>query len=92
MKLMSRCSRQAWVDEMIICTVVTQGIVANSKPIASYAQTVVQLDTKLAFLKIASLKQLCVAMINICTFNIPYGSCVVTTSFVHIADKWGLKL
>ena len=39
-----------------------------------------QLDTKLAFLKIASWKQLCVVMINI------QYSCVVATSFVHRAD------
>ena len=48
---------------------VTQGIATNSKAIASYTQTVMQFDTKLAFLKIASWKQLCVVMINICTFN-----------------------
>ena len=41
-----------------------------------------QLDTKLAFLKIASRKQLCVVMINI------QYSCVVATSFVHRADIW----
>ena len=59
MKLMSRCSRHAWVDEMGICTVMSR------KAIASYTQTIMQLDTKLAFLKIASWKQLCVVMINI---------------------------
>ena len=67
MKLMSRYSRHAWVDEMSIqlhCYV-TQGIPTNSKAIASYTLTVTQLDTKLAFLKIASWKQLCVVMINI---------------------------
>ena len=40
-----------------------------------------QLDTKLAFLKIASWKQLCVVMINI------QYSCVVATSFVHTAQR-----
>ena len=53
---MSRYSRHAWVDEMSIqlhCYV-TQGIATNSKAIASYTLTVTQLDTKLAFLKIAS--------------------------------------
>ena len=56
MKLMSRYSRHAWVDEMSIqlhCYVI-QGIPTNSKAIASYIPTVMQLDTKLAFLKIAS--------------------------------------
>ena len=56
MKLMSRYSRHAWVDEMSIqlhCYV-TQGIPTNSKAIASYTPTVTQLDTKPAFLKIAS--------------------------------------
>ena len=80
MKLMSRYSRHAWVDEMSIqlhCYV-TQGIPTNSKAIASYIPTVMQLDTKLAFLKTASWKQLCVVMI----------SCVVATSFVHRADIW----
>ena len=87
MKLMSRCSRHAWVDEMGICTVMSlKGYATNSKAIASYTQTVTQLDTKLAFLKIASWKQLCVVMINI------QYSCVVATSFVHRADTWGLKL
>ena len=86
MKLMSGYSRHAWVDEMSIqlhCYV-TQGIVipTNSKAIASYTPTVTQLDTKLAFLKIASWKQLCVVMINI------QYSCVVATSFVHRADIW----
>ena len=54
-KLMSRCSRHAWVDEMGICTVtyVTHCYATNSKAIASYTQTVTQLDTKQAFLKIA---------------------------------------
>ena len=37
--------------------------------IASYTQTVMQLDTKLAILKIVSWKQLCVVIINMCTFN-----------------------
>ena len=67
MKLMSRYSCHAWVDEMSIqlhCYV-TQGIPTNSKAIASYTPTVTQLDTKLSFLKIASWKQLCVVMINI---------------------------
>ena len=53
MKLMSRCSRHAWVDEMGICTVMSlthdQGIATNSKAIASQTQTVMQLDAKLAF-------------------------------------------
>ena len=64
MKLMSRHSRHAWVDEMSIQLhfYVTQGIPTNSKAIASYTPTVTQLDTKL---KIASWKQLCVVMINI---------------------------
>ena len=62
-----------WISEMGICTV-TQGTATNSKVIASYTQTVIQLDTKLAFLKIASWKQLCVVMINI------QYSCVVATS------------
>ena len=84
MKLMSRYSRHAWVDEMNIqlYCYVTQGIPTNSKAIASYTPTVTQLDTKLAFLKIASWKQLCVVMINI------RYSCVVATSFVHRADIW----
>ena len=86
MKLMSRYSCHAWVDEMSIqlhCYVmITQGIPTNSKAIASYTLTVTQLDTKLAFLKIASWKQLCVVMINI------QCSCVVATSFVHRADIW----
>ena len=84
MKLMSRYSRHAWVDKMSIqlhCYV-TQGIPTNSKAIASYTPTVTQLDTKLAFLKIASWKQLRVVMINI------QYSCVVATSFVHRADIW----
>ena len=74
MKLMSRCSHHAWVDEMGICT---QRIATNSKAIASYTQTVMQLDTKLGFLKIASWKQLYVVIINI---------------QVHTADIWGLNL
>ena len=79
MKFMSRYSRHAWVDEMSIqlyCYVI-QGIptIINSKAIASYTPTVTQLDTKLAFLKIASWKQLCVVIINI------QYSCVVATSF-----------
>ena len=45
---------------------VTQGIATNSKTIASYTQTVMQLDTKLSFLKIALWKQFCIMMINIC--------------------------
>ena len=57
MKLMSRYSRHAWVDE-IAFSCITQGIPTNSKAIASYSPTVMQLDTKLAFLKIASWKQL----------------------------------
>ena len=89
MKLMSGYSHHAWVDEMSIqlhCYV-TQRIVipTNSKAIASYSPTVTQLDTKLAFLKIASWKQLCVVMINI------QYSCVVATSFVHRADIWNLE-
>ena len=36
----------------------------NRKAIVGYSSTVSQLDTKLAFLKIASWKQLCVVMIN----------------------------
>ena len=64
---------------------VTQGIATNSKAIASYTQTVMQLDTKLAFLKITSWKQLCVVMINI------QYSCVVAISFVHAAHTWGLN-
>ena len=64
----------------------SKGIPTNSKAIASYIPTVMQLDTKLAFLKIASWKQLCVVMINI------QYSCVVATSFVHRADTWGLNL
>ena len=82
MGVTSRYSRYAWVDEMSIqlhCYV-TQGIPTNSKAIASYTPTVTQLDTKLAFLKIASWKQLCVVMINI------QYSCVVATSFVHRTD------
>ena len=62
MKFMSRYSHHAWVDEMSIhlhCYV-TQGISTNSKAIAGYSPTVTHLDTKLAFLKIASWKQLCV--------------------------------
>ena len=46
MKLMSRHSHHAWVDEMSIhlhCYV-TQGIPTNSKAIASYTPTVMQLD------------------------------------------------
>ena len=74
---MKLSSHQAWVD--LHCHV-TQGITTNSKAIASYTLTVIQLDTKLAFLKIASWKQLCVVMINI------QYSCVVATSFVHTAD------
>ena len=49
MKLMSRYSHHAWVNEMSIqlhCYV-TQGIPTNSKAIASYSPTVTQLDTKL---------------------------------------------
>ena len=57
---------------------ITQEIATNSKAIVSYTQTVMQLDTKLAFLKIASWKQLCVV-----TINIQY-ICVIATSFVHI--------
>ena len=84
MGVTSRYSCHAWVDEMSIqlhCYV-TQGISTNSKAIASYIPTVTQLNTKLAFLKIASWKQLCVVMINI------QYSCVVVTSFVHRADIW----
>ena len=65
---------------------VTQGIATKSKAIASYTQAVMQLHTKLAFLKIASLKQLCAVIINI------QYTCVVATSFVHRADTWGLNL
>ena len=41
MKLISRCSRHAWVHEMGICIVMSA---TNSKAIASYTQTVMQLD------------------------------------------------
>ena len=87
MKLISRYSHHAWVDEMSIqlhCYV-TQGIPTNSKAIArgrTHIPTVTQLVTKLAFLKIASWKQHCVVMINI------QYSCVVAISFVHRADIW----
>ena len=78
---MSRYSRYAWVDEMAFsCTVMS--LKGYRKAIAGYSPTVSQLDTKLAFLKIASWKQLCVVMINI------QYSCVVATSFVHRADIW----
>ena len=65
MKLMSGYSHHAWVDEMDICTAIcySKRIATNSKAIASYTQTVMRFDTKLAFLKIASWKQLCVVMI-----------------------------
>ena len=46
-----------WMKWALHCYV-TQGIATNSKAIVSYTQTVMQLDTKLAFLKIASWKQL----------------------------------
>ena len=87
---MSRCSRHAWVDEVGICTVVTQGIVTNSKPIASYAQTVMQLDTKLH-----SIFENCIVETTLCCddqYLYFQYSCVVATSFVHTADKWGLNL
>ena len=65
MKRMSRHSHHAWVDEMSIqlhCYV-TQGIPTNSKAIAGYSPTVMQLDTKLAFLKI-NIQYSCVVAIS----------------------------
>ena len=67
MKFMSRCSRSchAWVDEMGIYTVI-----CHSRD--NYQQqtnnTVMQLHTKLAFLK--SWKQLCVAMIYLLSIQL----------------------
>ena len=64
----------AWVDKMGICTVMSLTVMLLT------AQTVTQLDTKLAFLNNGN--NFCVVMINI----------QVATSFVHIADTWGLNL
>ena len=84
MKLMSRCSRHAWVHVMGICIAVFQGIATNSKAIANYTQTVMQLDKA---------KICIVEMILCCVIKILYFqySCVVATSFVHTADIWGWK-
>ena len=52
MKLMSigAVVMHAWVDEMGICNVtyVTQGIATNSKAIATYTQTIMQLANNIA--------------------------------------------
>ena len=51
----------------------------DSKTIVSYTQIVMQLDIKLAFLKIASWKQLCVVMINTTVCSSHFYLCIQLT-------------